>query len=67
MKMSRKEVEKVSHDINNIWHTKFQNEKRCVIYTHSHKSDSPSYEYHFLNYGFNNYEFVGKFPTKDRR
>ena len=67
MSMTKREVAKVTHDINNVWHYKFQGKERCVIETHSNKSDSPSYEYHFLNYGFNDYMFVGKFPTIDRR
>jgi len=67
LNISTKEAEKVTHDINSIWHTKYEGRLNCVIITHSHKKDSPSYEYHFINNGFNNYIFVGKFPTKDRR
>ncbi len=67
LSMTRKEVAKVAHDINNVWHSRFRGEEKCVIETHSNEQDSPSYEYHFLNYGFNNYVFVGKYPTIDRR
>lgn len=66
-KMTLKEVVKVTHDINNVWHFKYQGKEKCVIETHSNEQDSPSYEYHFINYGFDNYKFVGKFPTSDRR
>ena len=46
---------------------KFQNIEIGYIYTHSHKRNSPSYVYIFRNYGFDNYEFIGKYPTADRR
>ena len=46
---------------------RFQGEEFCVIYTHSYDIDSPSYDYFFINHGFNDYEFLGKRPTKDRR
>ena len=65
--MTQKEIAKVTHDINNVWHLKFQGKKKCVIETHSYELDSPSYEYHFINNGFDDYTFVGKFPTSDRR
>ena len=65
--VSRKEADKVTHDINNVWHKRFQGEEFCVIYTHSYDIDSPSYDDFFINHGFNDYEFFGKRPTKDRR
>ena len=65
--ITRKEAEKVTHDINNIWHSRFQNEEVCVIHTHAHKLTSPSFDYYFINHGFNEYEFIGKNPTDDRR
>lgn len=65
--VSRKEADKVTHDINNVWHKRFQGVEFCVIYTHSYDIDSPSYDYFFINHGFNDYEFLGKRPTKDRR
>ena len=67
LRMTRKEMEKVTHDINNVWHKKFQGKTYCQIETHSHKVNSASYEYHFINYGFNNYELIAKYPTIDRR
>ena len=63
LSISRKEAEKVTHDINNVWHERFQNIAIGVIYTHSHKKNSPSYAYVFKNHGFNEYEFIGKFPN----
>lgn len=67
LRITKKEAEKVTHDINNVWHAKFQGKKYCRIYSHSYQADSPSYVYHFINNGFNNYEFVAKYPTPDRR
>ena len=67
LNITKKEAYKVSHDINNVWHERFQGKLYCRIETHSHRKDSPSYVYHFINHGFDNYEFVGKFPTIDRR
>ena len=67
LSISRKEAEKVTHDINNVWHKKFQGEEVCMIETHSHKPDSPSYCYYFINHGFDDYEFFAKLPTIDRR
>ena len=65
--ISFKEAEKVTHDINNIWHACYEGQRNCVIYTHSYQKNSPSYEYHFINYGFDQYAFVAKYPTEDRR
>ncbi len=67
LKISRKEAAKVTHDINNVWHIKYKGKRIGVIETHSNRPDSPSYEYFFINYGFDNYQFIGKYPTKDRR
>lgn len=67
LRVSRKEAEKVTHDINSVWHKRFQGEEFCTIHTHSYGLDSPSYDYFFINHGFNNYEFLGKRPTRDRR
>ena len=67
--ITRKEVAKVTHDINNVWHSHFKKkgEELCVIYTHSNKPDSPSYAYVFLNHGFDNNEFIAKYPAPDGR
>ena len=65
-KISKKEAEKVTHDINNVWHARYENVEIGYIYTHTHKANSPSYKYVFKNYGFDNYEFIGKYPTADR-
>lgn len=67
LKISKKEAAKVTHDINNVWHERFRNVEIGYIDTHSHKVNSPSYMYVFRNYGFNKYEFIGKYPTADRR
>ena len=67
LKITKKEAAKVTHDINNVWHDRFQGKRYCRIYSHSYQSDSPSYVYHFINHGFDNYEFVAKYPTPDRR
>lgn len=69
LKITRKEAAKVTHDINDRWHKNYSNRtgEKCVINTHSHRVDSPSYEYHFINYDFDNYRIVAKYPTIDRR
>ena len=67
LKITRKEAAKVTHDINNVWHSKYKDVKIGFIYTHSNRPDSPSYVYTFINHGFDNYEFIGKYPTADRR
>ena len=66
LKISRKEAEKVTHDINNVWHERFRDKEVGVIHTHSNKRNSPSYDYYFINHGFNDYEFLWKRPTVDR-
>ena len=66
MKMTRKEVAKVTHDINNVWHAKYEGVKVGFIYTHSNRRDSPSYVYTFINNGFDDYIFIDKKPTRDR-
>ena len=69
LRITTKEAEKVRHDINDDWHTKYSSRigQKCVIDTHSNRPDSPSYEYHFINYDFNEYTFVAKYPTRDGR
>ena len=67
LRMTRKEVAKVTHDINNVWHAKYEGKEVCMLNTHTNKPDSPSYEYIFINYGFDSYEFISKRPTTDRR
>lgn len=62
MKMTEKEVAKVTHDINNVWHTRFKGETKCTIVTHPNRPDSRAFEYHFINHGFDQYTFVGKYP-----
>ena len=67
LRVSRKEAEKITHDINSDWHKRFQGEEYCVIHSHSYTPDSPGYDYYFINHGFNDYEFLGKRLTKARR
>ena len=62
-----KEAAKVTHDINDIWHTRYQGEEYCVIHTHSNEMSSKAYDYYFINHGFNEYEFLGKRPTQSKR
>ena len=61
LRISKKEAAKVTHDINNVWHSRFKNEKKCVIVSHSDELNSLAYEYHFINHGFDQYTFVGKY------
>ena len=65
LQMTKKEAAKVTHDINNIWHVRFQRkgEELCVIETRTHEPDSAIYSYYFINHGFDKYEFVAKYPT----
>lgn len=65
--MTKKEIAKVTHDINNVWHARYEGLRFCAIQTHTNKADSPSYEYVFINHGFGAYEFIDKRPTADRR
>ena len=67
LKITAKEREKFTHDINDDWHKKYQGKTYCQIETHSNRPDSPSFEYHFINNGFSNYTFIAKYPTIDRR
>ena len=67
LRMTIKEVAKVTHDINNVWHSRYEGLKYCTIQTHTNIIDSPSYEYLFINHGFGVYEFIDKRPTADRR
>ena len=66
LKVTEKEAAKVTHDINNVWHKRFQGEEYCVIHTHSNDNNSLAYDYYFINHGFDEYEFLGKRQTKAR-
>ena len=61
LKMTKKEVAKVTHDINNVWHSRYKTETKCTIITHDNRINGDAYEYHFINHGFDNYTFVGKY------
>ncbi len=65
--ITERERAKVSHEINNVWHTRFKGKRVCMIITHSHEIDSPSFEYDFINHGYDHYEFLAKRPTIDWR
>lgn len=58
--MTAIEKRKVTHDINNIFHAKYQGKRNCVIRTRSNEPDSPSYYYKFRNHGFDNYDIYHK-------
>ena len=58
--MTAKEKAKVTHDINNIFHAKYQGKRNCVIRTRSNEPDSPSYYYKFKNHGFDSYDIYHK-------
>lgn len=66
LEISRKEADKVRHDINSVWHSRFKGMRFCRIETHSYQPDSPSFVYYFINNGFDDYLFVGKYNTPDR-
>lgn len=67
LKVTEKESTKVTHDINNVWHKRFQKQEYCVIHTHSNDIDSLAYDYYFINHGFDDYEFLGNRKTKAQR
>lgn len=58
--MTEKEIAKVGHDINNVFHTKYKGKRSCYIKTRSNEPDSPVYVYRFRNHGFDNYEIYMK-------
>ena len=60
LRITKKEAAKVTHDINNVWHARYEGLEFCVINTSPNKSNSPTYAYTFINYGFNNYQFIEK-------
>lgn len=63
--MTEKEKAKVTHDINNVYHTKFKGKRSCFIRTRSNEPDSPSYLYRFKNHGFDNYDIYMKIKEDD--
>ena len=67
LRITRKEATKVTHDINNVWHARYQGLELGVINTSSNMSDSPTYAYSFINYGFNNYQFIEKKKIEQER
>lgn len=58
--MTAKEKAKVTHDINNIYHARYEGKRVCAIRTRSNEPDSPTYYYRFKNYGFDNYDIFMK-------
>lgn len=58
--MTEKEKIKVGHDINNLYHSKYEGKRNCWIKTRSNESDSPFYNYRFINHGFDNYDIIAK-------
>ena len=67
LQITKKEAVKVTHDINNVWHARYKGKRIATIVTHPNDIYSESYEYIFRNYGFNEYEFLGKYSSADRR
>jgi len=61
--MTAKEKAKVTHDINNIYHAKYEGKSFCYIRTRSNEQDSPTYVYRFRNNGFDNYDIYMKEST----
>lgn len=64
MPMTAKEKAKVTHDINNVYHAKYEGKRSCIIRTHSNEPDSPSYVYRFRNNGFDDYDIYMKEPNE---
>ena len=58
--MTAKEKAKVSHDINNLYHSRYEGKRSCFIRTRSNETDSPTYLYRFRNHGFDNYDIYMK-------
>lgn len=63
--MTKKEKIKVGHDINNLYHSKYEGKRNCWIKTRSNESDSPFYIYRFKNHGFDNYDIFSKSEYDD--
>lgn len=63
--MTEKEKIKVGHDINNLYHSKYEGKRNCWIKTRSNESDSPFYIYRFKNHGFDNYDIFSKAEYDD--
>lgn len=61
--MTAKEKAKVTHDINNVYHAKYEGKSFCYIRTRSNEQDSPTYVYRFRNNGFDNYDIYMKEST----
>jgi effector-binding domain-containing protein len=51
--ISKKERAKVTHDINDVYHTRFDGKSNCVIH-------NGNYTYLFENHGFDNYNIYFK-------
>lgn len=62
-KISKKEREKVTHDINNIYHAKYAGKTTGVITTHP-DNKSPAYDYYFSINEFDNYIIFAKIRNK---
>lgn len=62
LRITRREAAKVTHDINNVWHSKYKDVEIGFIHMHSNRPDSPSYVYTFINHVFDNYEFHREVP-----
>lgn len=62
--VSPKEVEKVGHDINNVYHSRFKGKRRGVISTYN-PDDDMAYDYKFECHGFDEYNIFEK--TKNER
>lgn len=62
--VSPKEKSKVEHDINNVFHSKFQGKRSGVITTYN-PDDDIAYDYKFECHGFNEYNIFRK--TKNER
>lgn len=58
--MTAKEKAKVTHDINNVYHSQYKGKRVCAIRTRSNEPDSPTYYYRFKNHGFDNYDIFMK-------
>ncbi len=63
--MTKKEKIKVGHDINNLYHSKYEGKRNCWIKTRSNETDSPFYIYRFKNHGFDNYDIFSKAEYDD--
>lgn len=55
--ISAKERQKITHEINSVYHSRYEGKENCLIH-------NGNYTYYFVNYGFNEYDIRFKILIK---